>query len=377
MSDGAIPIPAAVAVDLGDHAIKIAVLEHTLWPPWRPRLALTAWNDVPVPDGLRENGSFKDPAAAARALRAALSSAHPRAIRCSPAIAAIPDAVSFLKTLDLTTGPRAELDQTIREQAGRDVPLNLEESYLEYRVQPRTDHETRIQFGVVPKETVHATIGVLEQAGLVPFALEIESAAIVRSIESQQIPGEPVVVLDLGATRSSLIVAHQGAVVLTITLSIGGNAMTERIAKHLNIERDKAEELKQSCGLDPERCTVRIRPIIKDLLDELTSEMRRGLTAVKEALDGSHPRTIALVGGGSNIVKLENVLSRELIVKVRHADPAAGIVLPAGFPHEIAPSFATVLGLARASLGTTEHALHRPTLPFQKRFRKTLNANVG
>lgn len=370
MTDGAIPIPAAVAVDLGDHAIKVAVLEHTFWPPWRPRLALTAWNDVPIPDGLRENGSFRDSAGAARALRAALASAHPRPIRRTAAIAALPDAVSFLKTIDLDALPRAQIGQTVRERAGRDVPLNLDESYLEYRVWPRTDHTIRVQLGVVPRETVHATIGVLEQAGLVPFALEIESAAIVRSVEGQQLPGEPVVVLDLGATRSSLVVAHHGTVVLTITLSVGGNAMTERIAGRLGIERDKAEELKRSCGLDPERCAVNIRPIIKSLLDELSSEVRRALVAAKDALEGRQPRMIALVGGGSNIVKLENVLSRELIIKVRHADPTAGIALPAGFPQELAASFATVLGLARAPLVASEHSFRRPRMPFQKRFRK-------
>lgn len=361
MNTASPPIPRAVGIDFGDRTLKLAVVDSAFFPPWHQPTKLIAWGSVPVPTGLFDRGLCKDIPAGATLLTRALESAKPKPIRLRAAAFAIPESQAYVRSDLFPAVKPKDLPPLVAERAGKDFPLSLEEASLEYAVARREQGSLLVMYGAVSHEYISNALALARTAGLTPFALEVEASAIARSIEHLIPEHEPQAILDLGATRTSFIIAYHGAIMLTLSLPIGGDAMTARIAEKLNITPEKAESVKRSCGLDPARCEVRVRALITDLLEELIAEIRNGLSVARRTLGPAHhPKAIALVGGGSNSIKLDTLLSKELFIKVRRLNPTLHVVLPDGFPREEGPAYATALGLARLGIPPPSHRLVVP-----------------
>src|SRR5690606_28048249 len=103
---------------------------------------------------------------------------------------------------------------------------------------------TRVLIGAAPKILADAYTTTLEQAGLAPIGLEIEATAIARALLPLSDIGAPVGILDIGATRSSLIVYDNGVIQMSISIPVSGISITEAISESLQVPFSDAETLK-------------------------------------------------------------------------------------------------------------------------------------
>ncbi|MEA3249216.1 MAG: pilus assembly protein PilM [Patescibacteria group bacterium] len=207
----------------------------------------------------------------------------------------------------------------------------------------------KILLGAAPKKLVDDYTTILDMAGLAPIALEIEATAISRCIAPafENLP-EAIGILDIGATRSSLVVYDRGMIQMSISIPISGIQITETIAKALSIGMDEAEILKQECGLDANRCEDRIWKIIAPLIDDMTQKIRNALRFYKIGFPyGKKVEHIYLCGGGAHFREVDTVLSNQLAIKVERGDALTNVrrPIPRKFPHDSALSFATAIGL--------------------------------
>jgi len=79
--------------------------------------------------------------------------------------------------------------------------------------------------------------------------LEIESLAIVRALIKEGLSKKPVLIIDLGASRTSFIVFSGYSLRFTFSISVSAKKFTEAIVKSLDVKEDKAEKLKIKHGL--------------------------------------------------------------------------------------------------------------------------------
>lgn len=397
------PLSNAFGLDIGDRTFKLVQVRHLHRNknPYR----LSAWNTVDVPEGVMERGDIKDMAKAVELLeklvRTAKGSLHGRAV-----VACLPEAKTFIKIIEIPGGSSEDdLRRAVIREIEQNIPLPPEEIYYDWQVlddgtaapsspqkteaaqetaapaqagetgesKPKEDAPApapapagimKVLMGAAPKTLVDDYTAMLEKAGLAPVALEIEATAISRAIvPADEATEEAIGILDIGATRSSLVIYDGGALHMSISIPISGIAITKLVSESLNVSVEDAELLKRECGLDSDRCEDKMWKILLPLIDDMTEKIRNALRFYKIGFpQGKKIERLFLCGGGAQFREIDTVLSRKLTIKARRGDSFANIdeKLPKDFPkREEALGYATAIGLAMRA--ADENAKYKST----------------
>jgi len=209
--------------------------------------------------------------------------------------------------------------------------------------------KTRLLLAAAPKTLIDGYTQLLEAAGLAPIAFEVEALAIARATvpETEEFD-EPIGILDIGATRSSLVIYDNGVLQMSIGIPLSGNELTQIISEKLSITPAEAEVIKVECGLDAHRCEDRMWNILLPLIDDMSSKIRNALRFYKIGFPmGKKIEKLYLCGGGAHFREIDTVLSRKLTIKVRRGDALANFGhVPHSFPADASLAYTTAIGLA-------------------------------
>lgn len=370
------PLSNAFGLDIGDRTFKLVQFSKRRYGAARYRLC--AWGSVDVAEGVMEKGEIKDMDKAVEAIGRLLNTADGK-LSGRATVACLPEAKTFIKIIEIKRGASEPvLRKALISEIEQNIPLPLEEIYFDWQVldadQPAEEDEgssdpkdqaeaekqadektdapvgkDRVLLGAAPKKLVNDYTALLEKAGLAPVALEIEATALSRAIipEKENID-EAVGILDIGATRSSLVIYDRGALQISISIPISGMAITKLISGSLDISINDAELLKRECGLDANRCEDKMWKILLPLIDDMTEKVRNALRFYKIGFpDGKKIERLYLCGGGAQFHEIDTVLSRKLTIKVRRGDALSNLdpKQPPAFPKDNALMYATAIGL--------------------------------
>lgn len=375
------PFEYAFGLDIGDRTFKLVQVKKRRG---LQKYRLTAWNQVEVPAGMFERGEITDAEKAAALIREMLATAHGK-VRGAAVAACLPEPKTFIKIIDAVGAPEDGLRKAVRKEIEQTIPLPPDEVAYDWQTisapaaldtekaggleglrtgesssqsppalqpsgSPATPAPKRVLIGAAPKTLVNSYVDLLERAGLAPFALEIEADSIARAlVPLSKYSEEALGLLDIGGTRSSLIIHDGGTVQMSISVPVSGQAITDTISTTLDIEVEEAERIKLECGLDAGRCDDKLWKVLLPLIDDLVEKIRNALRFYKASFpSGRKIETVLLCGGGATFRDVDTVLARKLAVKVRRGDPLINLerALPADFPKNMAPAFATAIGLA-------------------------------
>ncbi|MFH2062658.1 MAG: pilus assembly protein PilM [bacterium] len=382
------PLSNAFGLDIGDRSYKLVQLG-------RPRRSggqyrLKAWGIVDVPEGVMDNGNIVDRAKAAELVNKLVKSSVGH-VSGRTVVACLPETKTFIKVIE--TKPNETDDQVVSavlKEIEENIPLPKEEIYYDWQVMKpdrlpangsgavsRTKDNrdapaetadsrqdmtpTRVLIGAAPKQLVDDFTAMIDLAGLAPAVFEIEAMAISRAIlPLQKEPASAVGLLDIGATRSSLIIYDRGTIQMSLSIPISGAEITEIISRKLKVSLDDAEKLKRECGLDANRCEDKIWRVLLPQIDDMTLKIRNALRFYKIGFPhGSDIERLLVTGGGANFREIDSVLSRKLTIKVERADPLTNVrrPVPKRFPSDSALTYVTAIGLAVRAADETSTGL--------------------
>ena len=92
---------------------------------------------------------------------------------------------SLYRMITLPEMPEAILTEAVKHEAGRVLPVPLDEVYLSYQRIPAPMGETRVFLAAFPRNTADALLRTMHQAGLEPYIMDLAPLALCR------IPNEP------------------------------------------------------------------------------------------------------------------------------------------------------------------------------------------
>jgi type IV pilus assembly protein PilM len=387
------PLANAFGLDIGDQSFKLAQLKQA---HGSGKYKLTALGSIEVPPGIMEEGTIADPREAARLINRLIKSStgHPKG---RGVVACLPEAKTFIKLIDAPADLSAKsLEKSVLKEIEQNIPLSLGELYFDWQLltpEDRTESDlthvpdgrddqsfetfaeteddepaqneddeedekeedqipvgNKIVIGAAPKKLVDQYSEMLDLAGLTPIAFEIEAMAICRAIvPNDNLLTHPIGILDIGATRSSLIIYDQDMIQMSISIPVAGTSITEMISKTLNLSLDDAETLKIECGLDANRCEDKIWSIVQPQIDDLTQKIKRALKYYKTSFPcGRDIEHLLVCGGGANFREIDTVLSRKMAIKVIRGDALINVKSPTNkkFAKRRRLTFSTALGLA-------------------------------
>lgn len=234
-------------------------------------------------------------------------------------VMSIPELSLFSRLLTLPKVEDVEVEESIHYALRPLIPVPIESvniSFLEVDEIKSQNKQTMVNYYCVaaPKTIVDRYIKVANKAGLNPLAIETESLAIARMVFfTHKIPnGKNVMILDIGAENTNLIIARNSVVIFAQSISTGSNSMTKLISSDLGMDESKAEELKKAYGLDFTQGEGRVAKAIEPIVQIMLGETSRTMTYLRERIAGESISSIYLTGGGAGLKNLDKYMKDNL-----------------------------------------------------------------
>lgn len=355
--------PNAFGLDISDLSLKIVKLKKSPFKKENSTLALSSFCEEKMKPGLIEAGKIKNEEDMVKIIKRALRKVKGEKLETNSVVASLPEEKAFLQVIQLPKMEKKELRRAVFYEAENYIPLPLEEVYLDFQVIPpfsnSLDH-TDVLIAALPRETVDSYVSILKKAGLQPKALEIESLAIARALVKNGISPVPLLLIDLGATRTSFIIFAGYSLRFTSSIPVSSEKFTQAITRTLKIKEDEAEKLKIKYGIK-EKKTKEGKEVFESLIPSLTDLTEQIANHIyyyhthssHEHLppNGKGVAKVLLSGGGANLRGLSDFLSLELKIPVEIGNPWVNILpsslkeIPA-LSFEESLSYTTALGLA-------------------------------
>jgi type IV pilus assembly protein PilM len=298
---------------------------------------------VDTPPGAVQEGIVQQPDAVAEAIRGLC---RQNEIPFGEAIAAISGATVTVRNIKVPSMNEASLKKSIRFEASKYVP-SVQDSVVEYELLGRSGDPPQLDVLLVaaPNDMVNSRVNAIEMAGLEPIAIDIEAFALLRVLTATHL-GTPdsgaVALVNLGATFTDLNIVYRSQVVVTRSIPIGGNALTQSIASAANVDAAQAEELKRRLDVTwpaPEPTESRFadaeipglrqaQQVVGPFLEEILREIRRSVNYFQSQMGTEDPEAfvgrLVLTGGTAKLTGLASYLEAKLNVPVAMLDPFAG-----------------------------------------------------
>ena len=205
----------------------------------------------------------------------------------------------------------------------------------------------KILLTAAPKNLVSIYVEIFKELGLNLFSLEVESFAMTRSLISDN--KTCAMIVDIGSVTTDVCVTENGLPILNRSIEVGGNVMTESIAKSLNISFDRAEQFKQDFGLTMSNKEINNIPkAIEETLSPMVNEIKYVFDLYRRQGSGKIDSVI-LSGGSAYLPSLVDYLSKVLNTNVHIGDAWHKVMYPKELKpvlDEVGPRFSVAVGLA-------------------------------
>ncbi|MEK7568815.1 MAG: pilus assembly protein PilM [Patescibacteria group bacterium] len=361
---------ALLGIDIGSSSIKIVLLAKT-----EEKVSLMNYGEVVL--GPRAGVSAGQatnlpPEKIAEALSEILKEAG---ITPLHSFFSISFSASLLSVAELPDVGNKELESMVPIEARRYIPVPISEVSLDWWALPKRKKEA------VPVVPVSPTVSAVEgskQLGRVEVIIaaihndvlakydlikrganippatshfEIEIFSTLRAVVGRDL--SPILVIDIGAGSTKLVLVDDGVVRGSHIVSMGGQDITLALARSQGISSSQAEEIKCRVGMVGEEEGRDVLAVAEIILANIMNEAVRFVENYERKYETNISKVI-LVGGGARLAGLEKIVAQKFPkALVALGDPFARVDTPAFLAptlKELSPGFAVALGIALKGL---------------------------
>ena len=257
--------------------------------------------------------------------------------------------------------PEDKLVQAVRFEADKYIPFDVNEVELDaQKIAAGTDQNGKPDMKcllVAAKKTIvadHARI--LTEIGLQPILVGVDGFALGNAWElgdlvnpGIQEPGRTVALIDVGATKSSINILRDNVSCFAREVPMGGQDLTNAIARRLGVEPAAAETLKR----DPGDQLAVVQEATGQVLEDLGNEINLSFDFFENQFDGE-VQEVWLTGGSALLPYLEESFEKIFEKRTKTWNPIEGLKVKSDNVdvealNQFAPQLAVALGLAAAS----------------------------
>jgi len=232
---------------------------------------------------------------------------------------------------------KAELKQALKFEAQKHIPFSLNEVNLDAEILKNDLPENKmlVLVAAIKKELLQQRLKILENSGLRPNILDIDSVALINAFNFNypkiEVPeNKSICLLNIGASISNVNILDNRVPRLSRDIHSAGANFTKKLMDIFELDFKAAEELKikpegsglasdsQSHNPDPERAD-KVKAGVESVLTNLAAEIRTSFDYY-ESQNSSSVSKIFLSGGGSKISGLSEMLAISLGIPVEPWD---------------------------------------------------------
>ncbi len=213
-----------------------------------------------------------------------------------------------------------KIRQVIKFHAEPHIPFPIEEVVVDFlETASAEEGKTPVIIIGAKKELIGKQLELLNAGGVDPEILSVDALALVNNYllraGAAAVQGA-VMLLDMGATKTLLVIMRERSVVLARSIAVGGDDITEALQQELSIDFAAAEKLKRekASAVPAEHASgdeERIQKAVGPVLTRLVKEVDRSMRSTSATLKGAEVCRLYLSGGGMLLGRMGELLSRE------------------------------------------------------------------
>ncbi|QQS23071.1 type IV pilus assembly protein PilM [bacterium] len=334
-----------IGLHINNHAIKALQFDISA-----SKNSVRAYTNVPMPKGMIVNDDFTDVDALAGLIERSLDHPQHGSFSTKRVIVALPESKSFVRIIPMQNMTDSEIGNAILFEAESYIPLPMDQVYYDWQILERKPTGVEVLVIASPRAYVDRYITVLEKAGLKIAGIETEAQSVARALVPTKIK-EPILIADIDAFKTALVMVQDGTLQFTSSIPIAGNIFTERLAKAASVAAPEAEKIKRQFGFSNTVEYPNLKLQMLPAMEDLAAEIRNILKFHYDHHE-THIGTLLLTGGGAKLQhigeSLEPLLEQYAPLKVLVSNPLEHI--PNLHENALGPyealSFVTAIGLA-------------------------------
>lgn len=330
-------------LDIGFGSLKVVQVDHT-----GKKADVVGYGAITFDPTAIENGVITDYEKIAKPAHELFSSKIVGNINTRRVVLSLPGTRTFNRNVRLPKLSSKEIHDAIMLEVEQYVPVSISELSVDYVKTRQIEDESEYLIVAVPSNIIDSYMQLSAILGLEVIGIQSSIDASGRLFLQAENSDVPTVLIDFGSISSDLTIYDQGLVV-TGTVSGGGDDFTQLIASTLNVTKHEAHIIKTKYGLGISKKQKEITQGLQPVLQQVVKEIKRMVRYYEER--SNTDRKIAQVvtmGGGANMPGLSDYLTETLRLPTRTCDPWQNL----GFGHLQPPNsaersmYVTAAGLA-------------------------------
>ncbi len=345
-----------VGLDIGSSHVKLLQLEHDRSSnKWR----LASFGMTELPPEAIVDGSVMNTNVIVDAINELIAQHR---VKTKQVIASVSGNAVIIKRINLPMMTLDELEESIQWEAEQYIPFDINDVNIDVQILEGASEDPgqmEVLLVAARKDLVNEYMSLIQQAGLKPIVMDVDSFAVANMFEMNYGSVEGAVALiNIGASNVNIHVLRDGISAFTRDIGMGGRQFTEEIQRTLNISYEEAEAMK--VGGDESDATSMVPQEIEQVLssvgENLAAEIQRSLDFYLSTTAGGGLSQVFLSGGAARTPGLARAISQQTGLPVEIVDPFRSIEIDQrtfnpGYLRDIAPQAAVAVGLAIRRLG--------------------------
>lgn len=341
-----------VGLDIGSSAVKAVELK-----PAGRGFRVAAFGAEPLPPDSIVDGAIIDGAAVADAIRRVFEGCG---IRTKDVAASLSGSAVIVKKISLPMMTEKELADSISWEAEQYIPFDVQDVNIDYQVLDTSDPGGKGQMEVLlvaaKKEKIADYTGVIAQAGRTAVVVDVDAFALQNAFEANYglTPGTVTVLLNVGASATTINILNGEQSVFTRDVSIGGNAYTEALQRELGLPYETADRLKRGDAVEGASYDD-ARPVLRAVTENVMLEIQKTFDFFKATASSERIDRIVVSGGASRAEGFTDLLAERFEAPVETFDPFKQVAFDSKKlkleASDVAPTAAVAVGLAMRRVG--------------------------
>jgi type IV pilus assembly protein PilM len=341
-------------LDIGSSSIKLVEIQSA-----SKGHSLTRFAQVQLPKGVIVDGAVAQPDDLTAAIKDLYRQSGCKRRRV---VISISGHAVIVKKVTFNQMDENELRELIRDEVGKYLPFD-DMAHVDYDCQilgenPYNPSQMEVLLVAAKKDIVEGYTEAIADAGLTPVIMDVDSFAVETMYEENYEfdENEVAILVNIGASITNLNAVKGGMSIFTRDFTLGGNSMTEELARNLGVSLEEAERAKiEGIGDDPESRSRFLEGLLV-YADPICSEIERSIDYFRSTFGAESIRQILLSGGGALVPGIAADLGQRLGIETELANPFNKIAIGKNAfgdltAERIGPAAAVVVGLGLRKLG--------------------------
>lgn len=339
-----------VGIDIGSSSVKLVQLKEQ-----RGTYTLMNAGILPLsPEAIVDN-TMMDTSSIVDTIRTMIASLG---IKNSDVVCSISGNSVIIRKITVSTMTSEELEDQIQWEAEQYIPFDINDVYIDFQIlnsDPMDPSRMSVLLVASKKDIINDYVVVLNEAGLKPAIVDIDSFAVQNAYELNYDhgPDEVVALVNIGASIMNMNIVRGGVTLFTRDVQVGGNLYTEELQKQLGISGEEAERVKVTGEYVR---NDRFMEIVGRVNEAIAMEMLRSLDFYNSNAGEEKITRVLLSGGGAKNPLLPEIVRERLGLPVEPLNPFLKVKFnekefDPEYLREIGPLVTVAVGLATRRVG--------------------------